>query len=104
MFKKTKTEKQLDLFSSSESYLRGKSRNYYNDSKAWHNIFRNQVYSRIDESLFRVLYSGGLGAPNASVRVMVSMMIIKEGMGWADGQLFEQCHFNLLVRSALGLF
>jgi len=104
MFKKTKTENQLDLFSSSESYLRGKSRNYYNDNNAWHNVFRNQVYNRIDEDIFSVLYSGKMGAPNSSIRVMISMMIIKEGMGWSDEQLFEQCHFNLLVRSALGLF
>jgi hypothetical protein len=31
------------------------------------------------------------------------MMILKEAQGWSDSQLFEQCQFNLLVRSALGL-
>jgi hypothetical protein len=30
-------------------------------------------------------------------------MILKEAYGWSDLQLFEQCGFNLLVRSALGL-
>ncbi len=31
------------------------------------------------------------------------MMILKEGFGWSDAELFEQCYFNLLVRKALGL-
>lgn len=103
MFKKTKTEYQLDLFSSSESMLKGKSKDFFNNSTSWHNVFRNQVCARIDESIFIVLFSTTDGAPNASIRVMVSMMIIKEGQGWSDAQLFEQCRYNLLIRSALGL-
>jgi hypothetical protein len=31
------------------------------------------------------------------------MMILKEAHGWSDEQLFENCNFNLLTRSALGL-
>ncbi|MBK6482121.1 MAG: transposase [Chitinophagaceae bacterium] len=31
------------------------------------------------------------------------MMVLKEANGWSDEQLFENCRFNLLVRSALGL-
>ncbi len=31
------------------------------------------------------------------------MLILKEGFGWSDEQLFEAIHFNLLVRRALGL-
>ena len=31
-------------------------------------------------------------------------MILKESFVWSDSQLFEHCRFNLLVRSALGLF
>jgi hypothetical protein len=58
---------------------------------------------RVDESVFSVLYSEGQGAPNASIRVLVGMMILKEGQGWSDEQLFENCAYNLLIRSALGL-
>ena len=59
---------------------------------------------RIDESIFSVLFNETTGAPNASARTLVGMMILKESFGWSDSQLFEHCHFNLLVRSALGLF
>lgn len=104
MFKKTSKEYQLDLFSSAESFLDGKAKKHYNDEIAWHNLFRQYVCMQIDENIFSVLFSGGKGAPNASIRVMISMMVIKEAYGWSDAQLFEQCRFNLLVRSALGLF
>lgn len=44
-----------------------------------------------------------MGAPNASIRVLISMMILKEAQGLSDSGLFEQCRFNILTRSALGL-
>jgi hypothetical protein len=59
---------------------------------------------RIDESLFGILFNTTTGAPNAPVRTLIGMMILKESFGWSDSQLFEHCRFNLLVRSALGLF
>jgi hypothetical protein len=45
-----------------------------------------------------------MGAPNSPVSLLVGMMILKEAYGWSDSQLFEQCRFNLLIRSALGLW
>jgi len=30
-------------------------------------------------------------------------MILKEGEGYSDQKLFENCHFNLLTRKVLGL-
>ncbi len=32
------------------------------------------------------------------------MMILKEGFGWSDKEMFENCRFNVLVRSAMGIF
>ncbi|MGB3977059.1 MAG: transposase, partial [bacterium] len=52
-------------------------------------------------SLFK---EGNMGAPNASIRVIIGMSIIKEGFGCSDEELFEKCQFDLLVRKALGLF
>lgn len=102
MFKKTSTDSQLDIFTSTENFLSGTSLKFYSDKESWHNLFREQVYARIDEEIFSVLFSDGMGAPNASIRVMVSMMIIKEGQGWSDRQLFEYCRYFMLIRSALG--
>lgn len=104
MFRKTNKEPQVDLFEGVPSILNGGSLKQYSDDDYWHNQFRNQVISRIDESVFKVLFNETIGAPNASVSLLVGMMILKEAFGWSDSQLIEQCRFNLLVRSALGLF
>lgn len=103
MFKKSDKHKQLGTFSSPIEYLKDSTMNYYLKNDSWHNQFRKQVVMHVDESIFSVLYTKLTGAPNASIRVLVGMMILKEGQGWSDEQLFENCEFNLLVRSALGL-
>lgn len=103
MFRKTSQKQQMGLFTSPDSLLNGRSERFYGENGSWHNLFRAQVTLRVEESLFEPLYSSENGSPNASIRVMVTMMILKEANRWSDSQLFEQCRFNLLVRSALGL-
>ena len=104
MFKKSNKEIQLNVFSSVPAMLENSALKQYSDQGHWHNQFREQVVMRIDESIFSKLFNSTTGAPNASVRTLVGMMIIKESFGWSDSQLFEHCRFNLQVRSSLGLF
>ena len=103
MFKKTSVETQLGIFSTPNLFLSGQAESFYERQDSWHNLFRLHVTSRIDESICKPLFTHQTGSPNSSVRVLISMMVLKEANGWSDGQLFEQCRFNLLVRSALGL-
>ena len=103
MFKKSAKSIQQNLFSSGTSLLSGKSLRLYEDGVAWHNQFRNQVTMRVNESLFSPLYCSNNGSPNASIRVLVAMMVLKEAQGLSDQKLFEDCRFNMLTRSALGL-
>jgi len=103
MFKESDKNPQMDMFSSPAGMLRGASLKNYLKKDSWHNMFREHVVARVNEDIFSVLYSSDNGSPNASIRVLVGMMILKEGQGWSDEQLFEECSFNLLVRSALGL-
>lgn len=102
MFKKTK-EPQLDMFSSPSGLFSGRSQKIFDAKTSWHNQFRDQVTLRIDESIFKPLYSSDNGTPNASVRILVAMMILKEAEGLSDEKLFENCRFNMLTRSAIGL-
>ena len=104
MFKKSNKEPQLDAFASVPSMLDSLASKQYNDHGHWHNQFREQVVMRINESIYNVLFSNITGAPNSPIRTLVGMMILKESFGWSDSQLFEHCRFNLLTRSALGLF
>jgi Transposase domain (DUF772) len=104
MFRKSNKEPQLDVFSSVPSMLDEGSFRQYNDENHWHNQFREQVVLRFDESIFKGLFNETMGAPNAPIRILLGMMILKESFVWSDSQLFEHCRFNLLTRSALGLF
>jgi hypothetical protein len=102
MFRKSNRDPQINLFGGIPAVLEGKSKKLFNDPSAWHNQFRSQVISRIDESPYQVLFNDRMGAPNASVSLLLGMMILKEAMNWSDMQLFEQVRSNILVRSALG--
>lgn len=104
MFKKSNKEPQLDAFASVPMMLESLAFKQYSDHNSWHNQFHDQVVKRIDETIFSVLFNTTTGAPNSPIRILVGMMILKESFMWSDSQLFEQCRFNLLARSALGLF
>jgi hypothetical protein len=58
---------------------------------------------RIDESLFSPLYCKDNGTPNSPIRVLIAMMVLKEAEGLSDQKIFENCRFNMLTRSAIGL-
>ena len=103
MFKESDKNPQMDMFSSPAGMLQGTSLKNYLKNDSWHNMFREHVITRVNEDIFSVLYSSDNGCPNASIRVLVGMIILKEGQGWSDEQLFAECNYNLLVRSALGL-
>lgn len=103
MFKKSRTP-QGDLFKNSLSHLSSRKQKLLEDPTSWSKLFYQEVLSRIDESIFSVLYSEKGSRPNASVRTLIGMMLLKEGNGWSDEQLFEECRFNIRVMQALGLF
>jgi len=68
MFKKSDDHQQLDLFSSQTENFRDSGQKKYLKNGSRHNLFRNHVVMRVDESIFGVLYTKGKGAPKASVR------------------------------------
>lgn len=103
MFRKTDTSQQISLLSNVSQQLTESSSKRFADETAWQNIFYKQVVSRIDENTFSVLFSSDNGSPNAPIRTLIGMMILKEGEGYSDQKLFENCRFNLLTRKALGL-
>jgi len=104
MFRKSNKDPQLDAFTSVPMMLESSAYKQYSDKESWHNQFHDHILSRVDETIFSVLYNNTTGAPNSPIRILVGMMILKESFVWSDSQLFEQCRFNMLVRGALGLF
>lgn len=102
MFKKSKTI-QPELFSGIINLVGKKKGDLLESPQSMHNIFYKEVVSRIDESIFSVLFDKENGRPNASLRILVGMMILKEGEGWTDEQLFNACQFDLRMMISLGL-
>ena len=100
MFKKTAPNPQLDMFTAPVMQLGIRASKKYSDPQAWHNQFYSLVTTKIDEEIFKPLFPEGKksGRPNASIRVLVGMTILKEGYGCSDENLFEECEFDLLTR------
>ena len=103
MFKKSQSDRPLDLFSNVLNHLPASVSKKLLREESWHNVFYKEVIAPFPESIFSVLYSSKMGRPNMPVRLLVGFLILKEGHGWTDEQLFEEVVFNLQVRWALGL-
>jgi len=101
MFRRSQNN-QGDLFSGISGHVSDRKRKLLSDTSSWHHVFYREIVSRIDEEVFSVLFCGDNGRPNASIRVLIGMMILKEGNGWSDEQLFDECRFNIKVLMALG--
>jgi hypothetical protein len=102
MFRKTPSV-QVNMFRDIAGQVSGRKSKLLSDPQGWHNVFYQEVIRRIDETEFCKLFCQDNGRPNASVKVLLGMMILKEGNGWSDEQLFDQSRFNLRVMRALGL-
>ena len=90
---------QMPMFSSLDS-LPEKIRRRLESS--WAVTFYNQIFVRIDESRFAVLYSDEASRPNIPINVLVGLEILKSGFGWSDEEMYDHFCFDLQVRRALG--
>jgi hypothetical protein len=68
---------------------------------SWAETFREEVFLRIREERFAVLYADCPSRPNVPVNVMMGLEILKAGRGWSDEELYEHFIFDLQVRYAL---
>ena len=100
MFRKNKKHQQSSLFDS-QFLLPRKLRKQMKAS--WAHTFYQEVFVRIPEEPFAVLYSEEDSRPNAPVNVLIGADMLKAGFGWSDAELEENIHFDLLVRYALGM-
>ncbi|MFU8859269.1 MAG: transposase [Cyclonatronaceae bacterium] len=102
MFKKAPKHPQGDLLSSADQHLDTRRQKVLHDPNGWQNTFYREIFLNINESIFKPIYDERMGAPNAPVNQLVAMIILKDGMGLSDEQLFEACRFHMLYRHALG--
>ena len=55
--------------------------------KSWSATFRREVFERLDERPFAVLYAAADSRPNVPVNVLFGLEVLKSGFGWTG----EQC-------------
>lgn len=100
MFRENEQHLQLGMFDTFQQ-LPEKVRQRLEDS--WASTFYREVFCRIDESPFAILYSDQPSRPNVPINILVGVEILKAGFGWSDEELHDEMLFNLQVRYALGL-
>jgi len=69
---------------------------------SWAACFRREVFLRIPEERFAVLYVEKPSRPNVPVNLLIGLEILKGWRGWSDEELYEHFLFDLQVRYALG--
>jgi hypothetical protein len=99
MFRKNDQHWQMPMFSSIDS-LPEKQRKRLEAS--WAETFYREVFVRIDEEPFAVLYSDEPSRPNIPINVLVGLDTLKSGYGWSDEEMYDHFCFDVQVRYALG--
>lgn len=99
MFRKNDQHLQMPMFSSIET-LPDKQRKRLDES--WAGTYYHQVFVRIDEEPFAVLYADDPSRPNIPINVLVSLDTLKSGHGWSDEEMHDHFSFDVQVRYALG--
>lgn len=99
MFRENKAHLQRPMFSILNE-LPGKQQEILLNS--WAGTFRRDLFERIDERPFAVLYAEEDSRPNTPVNVLVGLEVLKIGRDWTDEEMMEAFSFNLQVRYALG--
>ena len=72
--------------------------------KSWASSFYTDYFCKIDETVFRPLYSDVKSRPNTPINILLSIETLKSGFGWSDEELYQNFLFNLQIRYALGLY
>ena len=67
-------------------------------------FFYENIFCKIDESIFAELYCDNNGCPNAPINVMVSALFLKEKRNWSYSEMFRLIKYDLSIRAALGIF
>ena len=96
-----KTNIQPELFTF-ENQLLGKEQQERLNKTAEKSLYE-LVFTQIDESLFKVLYSSNRSRPNSPINAMVTAIVLKERKGWSYDELMDSIMFDFRTKSALGL-
>ncbi len=100
MFRANDEHRQMQMFTTVDG-LPAQERALLEQS--WAATFYREVFCRLDERPFAVLYAEEPSRPNIPVNVLLALELLKGGSGWSDEELISNFYFNVQVRYALGL-
>jgi len=100
MFRNNDQHLQWPLFSSIDSLPKKQQGRL---EASWAGTFYHELFCRINEEPFAVLYSDDEGSrPNIPVNLLVGFETLKAGFGWSDEEAFDHFCFDVQVRYAVG--
>ena len=99
MFKRNQRAQQ-PLLLSDVNDLPERSLNILKNS--WAETFRREVFLRIPEEKFNVLYAADPSRPNVPVNLLIGLEILKDWREWSDEEMYNHFLFDLQVRFAVG--
>lgn len=99
MFRENDAHLQMPLFSSLSALPKKLLQRL---KESWADTFYHEVFGRIPEKIFAVLYSDKASRPNIPVNVLASLEILKAGHGWSDKELYDHFCYDVQVRYAVG--
>ncbi len=100
MFRKNGSHRQKSMFGSLNELP---PKQQQRPAQSWAGTFYDEIFTRIDETPYAVLYDDRPSRPNIPVNILVGLEILKAGFGWSDEEMYENSCDNLQVRHALGL-
>ena len=100
MFRRNTAHRQPSLFGIESQLSPAKAKKLRN---SWAGRFYEIVFSKIDEDVFRPLFSEDNGRPNAPVNCLVAAIVLMQYRNWTCEELFDRIDFDLQTRTALGL-
>ena len=68
----------------------------------WFASFRINITDKLELELYEEVFGEGVKSL-LPVRTLIAMMIMKQGLGWSDLQLIQECQQDTSVRHALGI-
>jgi hypothetical protein len=69
--------------------------------KSWAKLFADNIFPKIEEKAFAVLYSDKASRPNTPVNIIVGALILKELLGLTDDEIMETLMFDARFQYAL---
>ena len=95
---KTNDVQQISIFDSFSNLTAREQKALQN---SWAKVFAEEIFPKIDEKPFSVLYSSKASRPNTPVNVIVGACIIKELFDYSDDEMVEGLMLDLRLQYAL---